>query len=83
MLGGFFMLKGGTRMRQRQSATEAPIIMLLTIEQAAQALNIGRSLMYDLVLKNKIPSLKVNRYRRVSVEALRVFIEQQSGQEVA
>jgi excisionase family DNA binding protein len=69
-------------MRQRQVASDAPVVLLLTIEQAAQALSIGRSLMFALVLQNKIASVKVGRYRRVSIEALRVFVEQQSQQGV-
>jgi excisionase family DNA binding protein len=68
-------------MRQRQTESDAPVVMLLTIEQAAQALGIGRTLMYELVQKNKIPSVRISRYRRVSVDALRLFIEQQTEQE--
>ncbi|MBA3824137.1 MAG: excisionase family DNA-binding protein [Ktedonobacterales bacterium] len=67
-------------MRQRQMAIDAPVVLLLTIEQAAQALNIGRSLMYELVLKNKIPSIKVNRYRRISIDALNAYVKQQTQQ---
>ena len=69
-------------MRQRQILTDAPVVLLLTIEQAAQALSIGRSLMYELVLSNKVASVKVGRYRRVSVESLRIFVQQQSQQGV-
>jgi excisionase family DNA binding protein len=69
-------------MRQRQVASDVPVVLLLTIEQAAQALSIGRSLMFALVLENKIASVKVGRYRRVPVEALRAFIQQQSQQGV-
>ena len=76
------MGEGGVSMRQRQTANEAPVIMLLTVEEAAQAFSIGRSLMYELVLTNKIASVKVGRYRRVSVDALRTFIEQQTQQGV-
>lgn len=69
-------------MRERQTTNEAPVILLLTVEEAAQALSIGRSLMFALVLQNKIASVKVGRYRRVSIDALRVFIEQQTQQGV-
>jgi excisionase family DNA binding protein len=69
-------------MRQRQAVSDAPVVLLLTIEQAAQALGIGRSLMFDLVLKGKISSVKVSRYRRVSVEALQAFIDEQTQQGV-
>ena len=48
--------------------------LLLSIEEAAHRLSIGRSLCYELVLRGELPSLKLARRRLVSVAALERFI---------
>ena len=52
-------------------------IMLLTVTQAAQRLNISRSLLYDLVLSGQIVSIKIQKARRIPISALEAFIQQQ------
>ena len=54
--------------------------MLLTMEEAAQVLSLGRNTIYDLVLRRQIASVKIGRLRRVPLEALRAFVDQQLGQ---
>ncbi len=49
--------------------------LLLTIDEAAQRLGIGRSHTYVYVLRGDIPSVKLGRSRRVPVAALDEFIE--------
>jgi excisionase family DNA binding protein len=68
-------------MRKREVDEDAPIKLLLTMEEAAQALSLGRSFMYDLVLRRKILSVKIGRYRRIPVAALESFVAQQIQQE--
>ncbi len=51
--------------------------MLLTIIEAAQALNLSRSLMYHLVLSEQIVSLKIGRSRRIPSSELQAFIDRQ------
>jgi len=44
--------------------------LLLRIEEAAQRLGIGRSLMYRLVLTGEVESVHVGRLRRIPAECL-------------
>ena len=54
-----------------------PPKLLLTVIEAAQALNLSRSLMYDLVLSGQVFSLKIGRSRRVPASELQAFIDRQ------
>lgn len=54
---------------------------LLSIEEAAHRLSIGRSLCYGLVLGGELPSLKLGRRRLVSVAALERFIQERLDQD--
>ena len=49
--------------------------LLLKPEAAAQALNIGRSKIYQLMEAGEIESVKIGRSRRISVKALEAFTE--------
>ncbi|GGL05358.1 DUF3987 domain-containing protein [Mangrovihabitans endophyticus] len=51
-----------------------PTRLILTIEQAARRLGIGRTLMYSLVMTGKIESVTIGRLRRVPVEALSDYV---------
>jgi excisionase family DNA binding protein len=48
------------------------------VEEAAQMLSIGRSLVYKLVLSQQVLSVKIGRTRRIPVFALEAFIARQS-----
>lgn len=48
--------------------------LLLTVEEAAEELSIGRSLMYELVLRRELPSVKIGRCRRISRQDLEGFV---------
>lgn len=54
--------------------------LLVSVEEAAQMLSIGRSLVYKLVLSKQVLSVKIGRTRRIPVFALEAFIAQQMGQ---
>jgi excisionase family DNA binding protein len=55
---------------------DAPL--LLTVEEASVRMNIGRTLMYSLVLSGAVRSVKVGgRLRRVPTEALTEYIAAQ------
>jgi excisionase family DNA binding protein len=47
----------------------------LTVEEAAERLGIGRTLMYQLLASGEVRSLRVGRLRRVPVDALIEYIE--------
>ncbi|WP_460811112.1 excisionase family DNA-binding protein [Microlunatus endophyticus] len=62
--------------------------LLLRVEEAADRLGIGRSLMYRLVLSGEVESIHVGRLRRVPAECLedaveRLRREQRTHDEVA
>lgn len=49
--------------------------ILLTIPQAARALAIGRTTLYELIGEQRIEAVHIGRCIRVPVEALRAFVE--------
>ncbi len=55
----------------------AHVKLLLSVEEAAVALSLGRSLVYDLVMCGDIRSIKVRRTRRIPVDALQEYIARQ------
>jgi excisionase family DNA binding protein len=64
--------------------TSAPAKLLLTIDVAAQCLSLGRTLMYELVMRKQILSVKVGRTRRIPHVAIQQFVERQiAGEEGA
>ena len=68
------------RQRTRSATAERPHKLLVSVEEAAQMLSIGRSLVYKLVMSKQVLSVKIGRTRRIPVFALEAFIAQQSGQ---
>ena len=49
--------------------------LMLTPEEAAEALGVGRSTLYDLMRLQEIPSVKIGRSRRIPVSALLDFAD--------
>ncbi|MGH3428525.1 MAG: helix-turn-helix domain-containing protein [Pseudonocardiaceae bacterium] len=50
-----------------------PQLILLTVEEAAQRLAIGRTTMYALLKQGEITSLRLGRLRRIPAEALTAY----------
>jgi len=48
--------------------------LLLTVPEAAARLGLGRSLIYQLVMRGEIASIKVGRARRVPSQGLEEFV---------
>jgi excisionase family DNA binding protein len=70
-----------TMQRRAANYTEWPQSKLLvTVEEAAKMLSVGRSLLYRLVLCQEISSVKIGRTRRIPVAALEAFIARRLGQ---
>jgi excisionase family DNA binding protein len=57
--------------------------LLFTVEQCAEALGIGRTKAYELVLKGEISSVKVGRRRLVPRWALEKIIRKLEGLDVS
>jgi excisionase family DNA binding protein len=55
------------------TSTEIPL--LLTVEQAADRLGIGRTLAYALVKAGEIESVQIGRLRRIPADALPAFLD--------
>ena len=63
----------------RDLVSSPPMKLLLTMDEAAQALDVCRSVVYVLVRERQIASIKIGRARRVPVSSLEAFIAQQVG----
>lgn len=55
--------------------------MLLTPEQAAKQLGIGRAKMFELLGTGAVKSVKIGRCRRVAIEDLGAYVQQLRQQE--
>jgi excisionase family DNA binding protein len=63
--------------RSVPSTDVSAVRLLLTIEEAAVALSLGRTFVYELVMRREIPSIKLGRKRRIPVSALNDFVARQ------
>ena len=59
----------------RATRTADPACLLLTVEQAAYRLGIGRSTAYQLISTGQLTSIRIGNLRRVPVEALAAFVD--------
>ncbi len=50
--------------------------LLLTVDEAARRLSLGRSHLYQLVMRGDIGSIKLGRSRRIPVAALERFVSE-------
>ncbi|WP_030438167.1 helix-turn-helix domain-containing protein [Actinoplanes subtropicus] len=56
--------------------------LVLTIEQAAQRLGIGRTLMYALVSSGEIESVTIGRLRRIPADCLAEYVSRLRHQNI-
>jgi excisionase family DNA binding protein len=74
------MARSALAIRIPRPAIEPPIDrMLLTVEESAAVLGIGRSLMFELIGSGTIETVRVGRLRRVQPEALRRYVASLAG----
>jgi excisionase family DNA binding protein len=67
-------------MRKRRDSSSSLLSegkVLLSVEEAASVMSLGRSFIYDLVMRGEIASIKVGRTRRIPVMALQEFVNKQ------
>lgn len=57
--------------------------LMLTPEEAAAELRIGRSRMYDLIKRGEVVSVRVGGSRRVIRESLKAYVEKLVAEQVA
>jgi excisionase family DNA binding protein len=53
---------------------------LLTVAEGAAILRLGRTLVYELVLRGELRSIKIGRARRIPVSAVDAFIRERLGE---
>ena len=51
-----------------------PVRLVLTVEEAAECLGIGRTLMYALITTGEVESVHIGRLRRVPADALERYV---------
>lgn len=56
--------------------------LLLKPLEAAQVLGIGRSLIYELIARREIPSVRLGRCLRVPKESLQQWLKEREEQEL-
>jgi excisionase family DNA binding protein len=66
------VLEGNTALA---ASPAAPFRLLVTVAEAADALGLCRSIIYELLLAGELPSVKIGRARRIPVAALEAFVE--------
>lgn len=57
--------------------------LLLTVEEAAQSLGIGRTTMYGLIKAGHISSVRIGQLRRVPANAVTAYVDQLTSQQYA
>lgn len=55
-------------------STQSTPRIVLTIEEAAECLGIGRTLMYALVTAGEVESVRIGRLRRIPTDALDRYV---------
>ncbi|MBN9101137.1 MAG: excisionase family DNA-binding protein [Pseudonocardia sp.] len=50
------------------------LLLVLTVEEAAERLRIGRTLMYALVAAGEVESVRIGRLRRIPTDALDAYV---------
>ena len=54
----------------QREPSEVPAPLLLTVEQAAEQLGMGRTTLYSLISSGRVESVRVGRLRRLRPEAV-------------
>ncbi len=54
--------------------------LLLKVEDAADALSLGRSKTYELIQRGELRAVKIGRSTRIPVDAVREFAERQASE---
>lgn len=57
--------------------------LLLSIEDAAEQLSIGRTYLYGLIQKGEIRSVKLGKSRRIPVEEVQAYVDRISAEQAS
>ncbi len=64
---------------QQPAHHRSPERLLLSVEGAAERLDIGRKLLVELIRTGQLSTITVGRLRKVPVESLREFVDRRRG----
>jgi excisionase family DNA binding protein len=56
--------------------------LLLTVPEAAEALSVCRSVVYELMASGEQPNIKIGRARRIPISMLEAFVARRLGDEL-
>ncbi len=59
--------------------TPRPQHLLLTVEEAAEVLRVGRTTIFHLIRTGELATVQIGRLRRVSMESLQQFTRERQG----
>ena len=65
----------GAHARRTDERTDEPIRLLLTIREAADALGLGRSTMYELITAGELDVVRIGRSARIPTASLDEFVQ--------
>ena len=51
--------------------------VLVSVDEAAALLSLGRTMVYTLMMSGDLPSIKIGRMRRIPVAALHAYVSRQ------
>lgn len=54
----------------------SPQLLLLRVDEAAERLNLGRTVMYELIRSRRLRSVKIGRSRLIPAAALAEFVRE-------
>jgi excisionase family DNA binding protein len=63
--------------------TKTGLLALLTVEEAAQRLSVGRTTLYALLKNGQINSIRVGRLRRIPTDALTAYTNRLAAEQHA
>ncbi|MBD3004333.1 excisionase family DNA-binding protein [Streptomyces sp. 5-10] len=63
------------------SATDDPTLVLLTVEEAARRLRIGRTTCFALIRAGELESIPVGRLRRVPADAPAAYVARRRAEQ--
>jgi excisionase family DNA binding protein len=64
-------------MHKRNSQTVQQMKVLLSLDEAAAAMSVGKTMIADLVRRNELKSIKVGRTRRIPLSSIHEFVNRQ------
>lgn len=49
--------------------------LLLSVDEAAEQLGVGRTMLYELMQSGRVESIKIRKLRKIPYAALRLYVE--------